>query len=123
MILSKKVNNILFLLALVSISFFAFDPQRLVDNMVLPQYDYIKHIFAFFILSYFFIHGFEQIRLNVKVAILLCLIVLIEIIQIPVGRDGSIKDILSGVLGIVLYFIFKIIVNYKKDFFKMLKIN
>ena len=65
--------------------------------------DKLKHIIAFFTLSFFFFKSFENISDKYKFFILSFFAIVLEIIQSFVGREASFADFIASFFGVVLY--------------------
>ena len=105
----KKYNTYFFILLLICIFIIALDPSRSIDKMFLETHDKIKHIFAFFIVSFFFIEN-SDIKLNIYIkTILLFLFALsLEIVQKIIGRSSvDFYDFLASSLGILVFLLLR----------------
>lgn len=89
----------------------AFDPNYIVDKKVFYHFDKIKHISAFFVLSYFLFASSIKIHYFFKFTILVFIGFFIEYVQQMIGRQASIGDFLASFSGIVLFVIVKIIIK------------
>ena len=65
--------------------------------------DKIKHIVAFFTISFFFYKSFYNIRDIHKFFILVTFAGIIELVQSFVGREASFLDFIASCLGVILY--------------------
>ena len=85
----------------------AFDPNHVIDKKILDQYDKVKHIMAFLVLSYFLFESSIRLHDFFKFLILVSLALSIEYNQGMIGREFSILDFLASSLGIVLFMVIK----------------
>jgi VanZ family protein len=92
---------------LVSIFIVAFDASHSVEKLFFKSSDKLKHIVSFFVMSYFFLENSINIQNKVKVYILIFIAFFIEFIQFFIGRESSILDFLSSLMGIVLFLAIK----------------
>ena len=65
--------------------------------------DKIKHILAFFVLSFFLYKSFEEIKGLYKFYSLVIFGCAIEIMQSFVGREANMIDFLASCFGVLLY--------------------
>lgn len=86
----------------------AFDPSSIVDKKIFYHFDKIKHILAFFVLSYFLFGSSIKIHYFFKFTILVFISFFIEYVQQRIGRQASISDFLASFSGIILFVIVKI---------------
>jgi hypothetical protein len=103
----KEKNTIIFFFLMFSIFAIAFDSSRTVDKQILNNYDKIKHIFAFFVLSYFLFESSINISKYFKFIILLSLAFIIEYVQSMIGREASLIDFVASSSGILLFIFIK----------------
>jgi VanZ family protein len=89
----------------------AFDPDSIVDKKIFYHFDKIKHILAFFVLSYFLFTSSVKIHHIFKFIILVFICFFIEYVQEMIGRQASLEDFLASFFGIVLFVILRIIVR------------
>jgi VanZ family protein len=107
----KEKNSFLFFIILIIIFIIAFDPSHQIEKTFLPANDKIKHILAFFVISYLFIENSLKIKNKLKIFILIFIAIFIEFIQSIIGREASIFDFVSSLIGIVSF------ISIKKLFF------
>lgn len=103
----KEKNTIVFFFFMIFIFAVAFDPMYTVDKKILASYDKIKHIAAFFVLSYFLFESSVQIHKIYKFVILITLALFIEYVQDMIGRESSLNDIIASISGILLFIFIK----------------
>jgi|GEM_PF-5038380 len=96
----------------------AFDPSHAIDKKILNNYDKLKHIGAFLVLSYFLFESSVRIHDFFKFTILVSLAIFIEYVQSMIERQASVMDFLASFSGIVLFIFIKFII---KKFSKNIK--
>lgn len=92
---------------LVFISFFILIVYISFNNTILNPYlfegaDKVKHLLAFFVLSFFFHISFMKI--NYKFYILTFFAITLELIQSFTYREASFLDFISSFMGILLFY-------------------
>ena len=92
--------KILFILFLTLIIYIAFN-NTILNPYLFEGSDKIKHLLAFFVLSFLFRFAFKKFDYMFLVLVLFALS--IELAQSFTQREASVYDFLSGVLGIVLF--------------------
>ncbi|MAC85221.1 MAG: hypothetical protein CL624_13910 [Arcobacter sp.] len=93
-----------FFIILISIAFLAFYPKDFISlDQGIPYEDKLKHIIAFFVLSFFFYKSFENFKNVYKFYFLVIFACAIEIVQSFVGREANILDFIASCFGILLY--------------------
>ena len=97
------------------IFFIAFDPTRVVDTQVLPNSDKIKHMGAFFILSYFLFESTIKLQNIYRFLILVSLAFIIEYVQSMIAREASIDDFIASSFGVILFIFVKTIIKKFKN--------
>lgn len=95
-----KISSI-FVLFIILI--FALSPKETIDIKLFEHSDKLKHIVAFLTLSFFFYQSFKKIKNIYKFLILALFTILLEVVQSFVGREASIIDAFSSLIGILLY--------------------
>ncbi len=111
----KEKNTLVFFFLMLFLFSFAFDPTREIDKKILEDYDKIKHIGAFIMLSFFLYESSIIIPKYQKFIILCSFAFFIEHVQSMTGREASLNDFIASVFGVVLYVLFKFLFEkYKK---------
>ena len=95
--------NLLFFIFLGITIIFAISPNNTLDTKLFEHSDKIKHIIAFFVLSFFFFKSFENFKNVYKFYFLVIFACAIEIVQSFVGREANILDFIASCFGILLY--------------------
>lgn len=95
--------KIVFFILLFIVIYFSVETNIKINTYPFEHSDKLKHIIAFFTLSFFFFKSFKDINNKFKFSILALFAVLIEGIQSFIGREASFNDALASLLGIVLY--------------------
>jgi len=104
----KERHTFVFFIVMFVILTIALDPSRTIDTKVLAKHDKLKHIAAFFTLSYFFFESSIRLKNSVKFFILFFFMCTIEYLQQVIGRGPiSFGDIIAGISGVLLYLLFK----------------
>jgi len=108
----KEKNTFIFFLVIFGIFAIAFDPSRNVDKVLLVNFDKVKHLLAFVVLSYFFVESSIKLKEILKILILVMIAFFIECVQFIIGREASFLDFLASISGIgifvlVRFFIFR----------------
>ena len=104
----------LFVLLTIVIFSIAFDPVRTIDSQVLETSDKLKHIAAFFTLSYFLFESTIKFHDLFRFLILVFLAFFIEYVQSIIGREASLMDFLASTSGVLIYILLRY--TYKKVF-------
>lgn len=115
--LSKNIKDkyiYIFVLLTIVIFSIAFDPVRTVDSQVLETSDKLKHIAAFFTLSYFLFESTIKLHDLYRFSILVFLAFFIEYVQSIIGREASMMDFLASTSGVLIYILLRY--TYKKVF-------
>lgn len=107
----KNKNTILFFCFLFLICFFAFKKESIETTSLFENEDKVKHVLAFFILSYFLFCKSINIKLSIKIFILILIAFLIEYSQSFFYRESSFFDFLASCIGIILYVVGDIILK------------
>lgn len=81
-----------------------------IENLF-PHMDKVKHIIAFFTLSFFFFKSFNNLNNKYKLSVLIIFACVLEVLQSFVGREASILDVLASFIGIFIYLCFSKIKN------------
>jgi len=93
-----------FFILLISISFLALYPNDFITlDQGIPYEDKIKHILAFFVLSFFLYKSFKEIKGIYKFFLLIIFAGTIEIVQTFISREASFADIIASISGVLLY--------------------
>jgi VanZ family protein len=98
--LKYKIVSIFILFIILA---FTISPKETIDIKLFEHSDKIKHIIAFFTLSFFLYKSFENIKNKYKFYSLVIFACVIEIIQSFVGREASIADFMASCFGVLLY--------------------
>lgn len=107
----------LFLLVLSITFFIAFDTNRTIDKLIFPSLDKIKHLIAFFTLSFFLMESTIPLKKYIKILLLISIAIFIETFQFIIGRELSLLDLCASIFGIFLYiFISFSILKLNKNF-------
>ncbi len=106
----------IFFILLISIISLALYPKDFITlSQGIHYEDKIKHIMAFFTLSYFFYSGFKDFENNFKFFTLVVIALVIEVLQGYVGREPSVVDFIASIVGILTYLLIKkVILENKK---------
>ncbi len=108
------------LFIVISILFLALSPENLGFTLVdFKNSDKLKHVFAFFVLSYFLYKTFYRLTRNQKFLLLVFFAFLIEFLQIFSNRESSLMDFLASVFGICLYLVVDKVLKRRDSFDKM----
>lgn len=92
---------VVFLILLIGLT-----PDDYIKTFDFKYADKIKHILAFFVLSFFLYKSFEEIKGIYKFYSLVIFACAIEIIQSFVGREANILDFMASCFGIIIYIVF-----------------
>jgi len=106
----KEKNTFIFFLVIFAIFAIAFDPSHNVDKIFLTNFDKIKHILAFVVISYLFIESSIKLKVILKIAILVLIAFFIEYVQFMIGREASSLDFLASISGIGIFFLVRFFV-------------
>lgn len=86
----------------------------MLDKKLFLYSDKIKHIIAFFVLSYFIFINLNKIK-KIYTSILLILFAgFIEILQIYANRQADIIDFMFSVIGVLIFLILNSIYTHNK---------
>lgn len=99
--------NIIFIILLFIISVFAFSPHENIPKTIDTFYPNIKHVFAFFVISFYMYYYKKTKILNIFWFVLI-FGTYIEIVQgLFTARDFSLYDVIYDIFGyIILIFLF-----------------
>ena len=111
----KDIYIYIFVLLTIVIFSIAFDPVRTVDAQVLASSDKLKHIAAFFTLSYFLFESTIKLQNIYRFLILISLAFIIEYVQSMIGREASIDDFIASSFGVLLFIFVKTIMKKLKN--------
>ena len=96
--------TIIFVLFLGLIIYISFN-NTFLNPYLFEGADKIKHLLAFFVLSFLFFYSFKSINTFYKIAVLIFFAVGIEILQSFTKRESSVEDFLFSVFGVVLFLV------------------
>lgn len=92
----------------------AFDPTHSVDKVFLTNFDKIKHILAFVVISYLFVESSINLKIILKIIILVLIALFIEYVQFMIGRQASALDFFASITGVGIFFLVRFFV-FKKS--------
>ena len=102
----------LFILSLITISFFAFSPGQYTPAFIV-NHDKAAHTLTFFVLSFLMHRSFIMIPITKIMMFTISLGIAIELIQfLFTSRGFSLEDLMYDVIGVTMYVIAHLFIHF-----------